>query len=430
MRFITTLIFMMMIESVIATSIAALQVPVDLAAWSQIGPSSNGDWNVAADGKSVMQTYNEKPTIFASPDAFSDKRIIGRVSVPEEDDDWFGFVFGLKNQNDFYVLDWRQGTQIKAIPGFVFAHVTGGLNVIPWERHQQSSQKYEVLWTLSNVAWQDNQTYEFTMDYTATALHVDIKMIVGNRANDVLNFSIAGDFPEGRFGFFGFSQKNVTYQRVVTENICSGSPIQPLIVNLFTDNVRIEELQTQRNPMILKIACSDMESVQRVVRPPSSATLTEQKADLRFEMDNAGAISAISLANVEQGLRIATIINADLSNVHTGMLNNLTYQPLQPRDRVVFPLSDVIVFRTKLEDFFALQLESRRSIHSITLLSKHFGSCPIDTLPTLPTPNVSEVPEPSSWLLLGSGILGLLAASRHIRKKYEHDRKIYFRRKI
>jgi len=421
MRFITTLIFTMMIESVITTSIAALQVPVDLAAWSQIGPSSNGDWNVAADGKSVMQTYNEKPTIFASPDTFSDKRIVGRVSVPEEDDDWFGFVFGLKNQNDFYVLDWRQGTQNKAIPGFVFAHVTGGLNAIPWERHQQSSQKYEVLWTLSNVAWQDNQTYEFTMDYTATALHVDIKMIIGNRANDVLNFSIAGDFPEGRFGFFGFSQKNVTYQRFVTENICSGSPIQPFIVNLFTDNVRIEELQTQRNPMMLKIACSDMESAQRVVRPPSSAMLTEQKADLRFEMDNAGAISAISLTNVEPGLRVATLSNMNLMNVHTGMLNDLTYQTLQSGDRIVFNPADVVVFRTRMEDFFVLQLESRRGIHSITLLSKQFEDCPIDTLPNLPTPNISEVPEPSSWLLFGIGVVGLFAVLRRTRQKYSHS---------
>src|SRR5690606_10540114 len=57
--------------------------------------------------------------------------------------------------------------------------------------------------TLGQTGWEFDTTYEFRFVFTETRLQVYV--------NEVLELDVSGDFPDGRFAFYNFSQEEVTY---------------------------------------------------------------------------------------------------------------------------------------------------------------------------------------------------------------------------
>ncbi len=215
-----------------AASLAgAVEVPVDLATWSKRGPAANGNWTVAPGGGSVTQSINGNPTFFVGPTSFIDTVLRGRIRVnTTADDDFIGFVMGYNgpagtgNEMDFVLLDWKQNNQTASgflgSEGFALSRVNGTItNYSPGFWGHTDSAGFDNLATNfgGTMGWADNVEYSFEILYQSNRVRVDVTGGAFATATTVLD--VAGSFPAGSFGFYNFSQANVTYSGFTLEEL-------------------------------------------------------------------------------------------------------------------------------------------------------------------------------------------------------------------
>lgn len=205
------------------TAALAAPVPIDLTTWGQRGPSGNGSWNVASDGSSVLQTINGNPTFFVSPDNQINKTLRGQITVQTSgDDDFIGFVLGFNgpastgNDMNFVLFDWKQNDQsfggYTGREGFALSRVNGTItNYLPGFWGHTNSTGFDVLATNFSTTngWADNTTYDFEILYQTGRVKVDIAGGTFGTGTTVLD--VNGSFPDGRFGFYNYSQSQVRY---------------------------------------------------------------------------------------------------------------------------------------------------------------------------------------------------------------------------
>lgn len=229
--------------------------PVDLADWAAesyeaVSGFGAGNWNVAPDGSSVLQTVNGQPTVFYSDFMAFGTEVTGTLLMNSSggDDDFVGFVLGY-NPGDatnalaqYLLIDWKRGTQSfnfgapsasgggVALEGLAVSQVFGIPDADEFWQHANldgtpaSSGVTELArgLTLGDTGWDFATPYEFTFDFGPENLDVWV--------NDVLQFSISGDFSDGRLGFYNFSQAQVSYAGFdVTEGSFPGDedPVPP-----------------------------------------------------------------------------------------------------------------------------------------------------------------------------------------------------------
>ena len=199
---------------------AALTVPIDLNSFVQVGNPNAGDWDVAADGTSVLQRINEDQTAYVSPTGFINSSFDGSFGVETSfDNDYVGFVYGFgANESDpFFAFTWKQGLQDRSEAGFTLSRVTGGLSAIPFADHQLDAAGYDVVATDvgAGKGWADNTVYDFKLTYQTTQTTIEVGPDGGPLATiftaTPADFGLT-QFTAGRFGFFNYSQSNVRYQ--------------------------------------------------------------------------------------------------------------------------------------------------------------------------------------------------------------------------
>ncbi len=213
-----------------ASLASATPIPVDLNNWSKRGPSANGNWVVAGDGSSVLQTVNGDPTFFVSDTDQINTTLRGRIRVETtSDDDLIGFVFGFNgpdttgNDMDFWLFDWKQASQASggftAFEGFAFSRVNGSItNYIPGFWGRTDSAGFDNLATNygAGLGWQDNVEYDFTILYQDNRVKIDIAGGAFGAGTTV--FDLSGSFGTGRFGFYNYSQASVRYSGLTEED--------------------------------------------------------------------------------------------------------------------------------------------------------------------------------------------------------------------
>lgn len=210
---------------------AATEVPVDLSSWSKRGPGGNGNWTVAADGKSVFQSINGDPTFFVSPVTSTiNTTLRGKIKVETTgDDDLIGFVFGFNaptaagNDMDYVLVDWKQGNQnsdgYTSFEGFSVNRVQGTItNYIPGFWGRTTSAGFTSLATNygTTLGWQDNTEYTFSIVYQTDRLRFDVAGGAFGTGQTI--FDLAGNFPDGAFGFYNYSQASVRYSGLTLES--------------------------------------------------------------------------------------------------------------------------------------------------------------------------------------------------------------------
>ena len=249
----------------VTNNAARAQTPVDLNTWSQQGPAGNGTWTVEDGGASVVQTINGEPTFFVSPETFSNTTVEGTFSVEStNDDDYIGFVFGYQTPNatsgteaedfEFLLLDWKQEDQNfggrTAEKGLVLSAVNGdfpsdlfdgGTNF--WHHDDDNPGTFDVLaaWNTAearNVAdpgsqttanapgWQDNAVYVFELLYQTDRIRITITSTDdATFSTPITLFDVTpadvgrASFPDGRFGFYNYSQDPVRYTGFATNTV-------------------------------------------------------------------------------------------------------------------------------------------------------------------------------------------------------------------
>ncbi|WJW76768.1 PEP-CTERM sorting domain-containing protein [Thiohalobacter sp. IOR34] len=212
-------------RTILAAGLFALSVPplaiavpinVDLSNWTVEG--SNSNWVVAADKNSVTQTINGSPTVFYSDFLGQGKALSGKIRVNTSgDDDYIGFVLGFQPgdlsaaSTDFILIDWKQGDQgyynCTALAGLAISRVTAGLpdNADSW-CHSGTVQELQRGKTLGSTGWSDLTEYAFDLIFTASNIQVAV--------NGKTELNINGSFGNGRFGFYNYSQGDVTYSAI------------------------------------------------------------------------------------------------------------------------------------------------------------------------------------------------------------------------
>lgn len=190
----------------------ALAAPTDLSTWTQEG---SGTWNLAPGNQTVTQTVNGNPTIYYSDFNAQGRSLSGTLKFAASgDNDFAGFVVGfnpgaLTAASEFLLIDWKQGNQgsfgCSGDAGLAVSQVTAGLgnNAGAWCHQGLGVTELARGATLSTTGWVDPGEYTFDIEYTATNLKVFV--------NGGLEINLNGTFGDGRFGFYNYSQAQVTY---------------------------------------------------------------------------------------------------------------------------------------------------------------------------------------------------------------------------
>ncbi|MCK4658828.1 MAG: hypothetical protein KAV82_04835, partial [Phycisphaerae bacterium] len=196
---------------------------VSLCAWSEVDYESGGagNWVVAADGLSVLQTVNGEPTFFVSDFDLSGSQFQGSFLVPSGwDDDYIGFVFGFKGVGGtdvgegYYLLSWKKGNQGGAEAGFKLVKIIGPSPDL-WDIEPTEGQIVELAEHAGSNSWgwQYGVQYEFFLTYQANG---NIRVIIHRESDgaELWNTGLVSDpdpLGPGKVGFYNFSQENVTY---------------------------------------------------------------------------------------------------------------------------------------------------------------------------------------------------------------------------
>ncbi len=239
-----TLLNLILVCTFFITSTKTSANLIDLNTWNQTGLLSNGNWNVSADGTSVTQTKNGKPTFFVSPNSYINSEFTGTVSTQTaKDNDFLGFVFGYNGLDDFYLFDWKQKKQAingkVANEGFTLSKISAGADVTTvnglWDHMGTGISILDTDYG-NGRGWANHVVYDITLGYSSTEINISIN---GGAFNNEQIFSLANlNNSAGQFGFYNSSQKFVNYSNF-EENSCNmhcsaGDIPEPSILALFS----------------------------------------------------------------------------------------------------------------------------------------------------------------------------------------------------
>ncbi|WP_298949654.1 MBG domain-containing protein [uncultured Polaribacter sp.] len=263
---------------------------VDLSTWEQRGDLNNGNWVYDSNANSVKQTTNSNPTFYVSDQNFINKTITGEIYVnTSSDDDFIGFVLGfeeptasLLNRYKFLLVDWKQldqdpsnNTLAKAeIRLIYYDKAANDPGNIFWSTPTQTStwgviDTYDPSPSFPDVnsqgGWEEFKTIEFKTVYSENNVKIFFDFGDGNFTKvfdvDASSVPFFESFPEGRVGFYNYSQNEVIYKNFTVPNgnfeivstgggiegvdwMLSGSTLIPLSSNAKINSSDFESLQT------------------------------------------------------------------------------------------------------------------------------------------------------------------------------------------
>ena len=210
------------------TSYAA---PLDLSGWSELtldfpGGQAAGNWVLEAGNEAVVQTVNADPSFYLNNLNQTDYSIDGSWEVLRDssgDDDYMGFAFGYQNSSNFYLFDWKQGTQsyqgVTANEGMSIKKFTGAtgdgltdLSLAEFWINTGDFGDVDILATNhgGTKGWVDETLYNFHLDFNVVT--DELTIIVKEGLTELWNVTVVDTtFASGQFGFYNYSQQVVRY---------------------------------------------------------------------------------------------------------------------------------------------------------------------------------------------------------------------------
>jgi hypothetical protein len=222
---------------------SAVADPIDLSTWTPLtlhypGGQPAGSWVLEPGNTAVKQVINADPSFYLNNLNQTHYSIDGTWQVTGDagDDDYMGFAFGYQNSSNFYLFDWKQGTQgyvgRTAAEGMTIKRFTGatgdGLADLSLEEFWENQVSFGDMTVLatnhsSTAGWVDNRLYTFHLDFDLTP--GDIHVVVMDGATTLWDVSVHDTtFAGGEFAFFNNSQQNVRYAGFVQTG---GVPVVP-----------------------------------------------------------------------------------------------------------------------------------------------------------------------------------------------------------
>jgi hypothetical protein len=206
---------------------SVFSAPIDLSSWTaktwdMPGGQPAGNWVLASDNLSVTQYINADPSAYLNNINQTSYTMQGKWKVlTSSDDDFMGFIFGYQNTSNFYLFDWKQGTQsyvnTTAQEGFSIKKISapseGDLSLADfWSSYDTDPDSPNMTMLASSYGstegWADLTEYEFFLDFQPGTFQVIVKEGATELWNTTVNDS---SFTSGEFGFYNFSQQTVQY---------------------------------------------------------------------------------------------------------------------------------------------------------------------------------------------------------------------------
>ncbi|HTE41853.1 MAG TPA: hypothetical protein VK629_13560, partial [Steroidobacteraceae bacterium] len=165
-------------------SVSASAVPVDLTTWSELtlnfpGAQGEGNWVLQPGNVEVRQTINADPSFYRNNLNQTQYSMDGNwlVQSGTGDDDYMGFAFGMENSSNFYLFDWKAGSQGSgsqfAAEGMTIKRFTGatgdGLTDLSIGEFWENEENFGDMTVLdthhgSTAGWAANVLYNFHLD--------------------------------------------------------------------------------------------------------------------------------------------------------------------------------------------------------------------------------------------------------------------------
>jgi len=198
---------------------------VDLSLWTALdfgyGTNQGGpNWGIDSTNTVATQYNNSRGSALLSDFILEDDQIQGSWRVnTSSDDDYMGFVFGWQNKYQYYLFDWKQGSQGAAYRGMTVKKINlaaDGSEGTPdlWSTYSATT---ETLYH-NSIGWGDYTDYEFSLTFHPGEFTITVR-----RGTTVLDsFTIFDDtFGSGQFGFYNLSQARVRYTGFTRETLAS-----------------------------------------------------------------------------------------------------------------------------------------------------------------------------------------------------------------
>lgn len=203
--------------------------PIDLSTWTELtlnfpGGQAAGNWTLKPGNTVVVQEINADPSFYLNNLNQTKFSMDGTWKAGADgDDDYMGFVFGYQNSSQFYLFDWKQGTQnyvgTTAAEGMTVKKFTGatgnGLTDLGLDEMWENQTDFGDMKVLasnhgSTKGWVDNKVYDFHLDFNQVAGQFSI--VVKDGATELWNVTVADStYTGGQFGFYNYSQSQVEY---------------------------------------------------------------------------------------------------------------------------------------------------------------------------------------------------------------------------
>ncbi len=213
----------------VASTGTLLAAPLDLSSWTPLtlnfpGGQGAGNWELQPGNTAVIQRLNADPSFYLNNVNQTSFSIDGSWRVNSgSDDDYMGFVFGYQNSSQFYLFDWKQGTQgyvgTTAAEGMTIKKLTGAtgngqvdlsLDEL-WENEANYGDMTVLAQNHGNTkGWADNTLYNFHLDFNLNP--GEIHIVVTEGATELWNTTVNDStYTGGQFGFYNYSQEQVEY---------------------------------------------------------------------------------------------------------------------------------------------------------------------------------------------------------------------------
>src|SRR6056297_2268214 len=201
--------------------------------------TDNSEWVKEDGGRTVEQTKNGQPTFLINKKEEVINAVIkGTILVDQNagDDDFIGFVLGYnKNDDEKYdliIFDWKAlaqtvGDNRIAYEGYRLIKYTNvdldneinnnrtKFEEYFWGKQDITNEKKVLATNYNKDGWRHGNEYFFEILYSDTKIRV--------RVDGEEIFNVEGSFSAGNFGFYNYSQKDVTYGKVKSAQVTSNS---------------------------------------------------------------------------------------------------------------------------------------------------------------------------------------------------------------
>ena len=180
---------------------------VELTDWTAVG---TGIWNLSNGDLTVRQTENVNDLYYLAPYDVQNKSITFSMGVSgDTDNDYIGFVIGYEDSSNFYRFAWTKSESSG-----------GGAPTDGWNLYKIENGVVSTLATDESdytKGWEIDVDYNVTVSYSSGKLSIHLTGGTQAFANGATIATIEGEFPSGKFGFYGSSQAGMNFSSLKFE---------------------------------------------------------------------------------------------------------------------------------------------------------------------------------------------------------------------